>query len=68
MSAPRDCTVCTDPSPCQRHGLLRPAMGGGPVPSCEFARDKPAAFLYGIVIRLAEKQGVTVAELMDGGE
>jgi hypothetical protein len=74
--ATRHCTVCDDPSLCKAHGLLRSQVTQGswdstPITTeirCEVEDDKPGAFVYGIVIRLAERQGITVSELMDGAE
>jgi hypothetical protein len=70
----RNCTVCSDPSVCQAHGWLYPETTLGdwatkPVTTelrCRVESDGPAAVLYRALIRLAERQGVTVAELLGG--
>jgi hypothetical protein len=64
----RNCTVCPDPTVCQEHGLFRPIMGR-PRPKCVLAEDEPgAAFVYKVLLRLAERQGVDVSELMKGDD
>ena len=62
MSTADDCTVCTDPSLCAKHGLVRQIVGRGP--ECRIQADDRTAFLYRILIRLAAKQGVSVSDLM----
>jgi hypothetical protein len=72
----RHCTVCNDPSLYQAHGLFYPVQTTGrwdtkPLTTelgCRVETDGPAAFVYRMVIRLAERQGLSVSELMDGGE
>lgn len=60
----RHCTVCNDPALCERHGLMRPVMGR-PQAKCALADDEPgAAFVYRVLLRLADRQGVDVSELL----
>ncbi len=46
--------------------MVRDIVGLGP--QCQLAKDRPAAFLYKILLRLAREQGVNISELMGGGE
>jgi hypothetical protein len=74
MSAPphRDCTVCTDPALCAQHGLLVSHTTKGdwatnPLTTeirCTLEDDKPAALVYQLLIGLAAKLDVDIAELM----
>jgi hypothetical protein len=63
VSSPRNCTVCNNPTVCEKHGLLRPIMGRTQI-SCTLEDDKPAAFLYRLLLQLADQQGVNISELM----
>ena len=75
MSAPiRNCTVCSDPSLCQQHHLLRAVTKPGDwattpvitVQECLVESDPASRFLYTLLLRLAESHGVDVSKLMGG--
>jgi hypothetical protein len=65
------CAVCNDPDLCARHELLYqpPVMGVTAIPiECLIEKDPAMAFLYRALIRLAERHGLTVAELLGDGD
>lgn len=76
MTTPRNCKICDDPTLCERHGLIKTITEKGdwattPLISkteCKVAEDERAAFLYTILLRLADQQGVNVSQLMGGAE
>jgi hypothetical protein len=61
---------------CERHGLITTTTEKGdwttmPLISkteCKVAEDERAAFLYAILLRLADQQGVNVSQLMGSAE
>lgn len=72
----RSCTECTDPTLCQRFGLLRrPSVdtaaltigpAATPVRDCALENDKPAAMVYRLLLALADAQGIDLGVVVDG--
>lgn len=74
MTTLHNCTVCGHPAICDRRNLITTTTEQGdwataPFVSktrCKVEDDRPAAFLYEVLLGLAARQGVAVSELLDG--
>jgi hypothetical protein len=62
----RDCTVCTDPTLCEKRELFFSLPGVTTDLRCLLEDDGPAALAYRLLLRLAATLDVDVSELMGG--